>query len=113
MAPLYVPVPHFDYAIIFMRVYREDDLLHVSIACQNRSYELSAVPLLLLYDNEVIYELDITFSGIPYEVVLVTITGPLGDPSPQKPVEAFLNWNNKENEENPDNNTMLYHIDID
>jgi len=113
MAPKYVPVPHNDYAIIFMKVYQEDDQLHIDIAIQNRSYEDDAITLLILYGDEVFHDGPVFFKGIPYEVVLLSVTGPAGTPSQNKPVEAFINWWNRESEDNPDNNRMLYILNIE
>ena len=113
MPPMSVPVPQFDLSILFMKVAREGDIVNIEVAFKNSSYEFITVPILIMYDSATVYDGSVTFNGIPFEVITKSFTTPVGIPFPEIPVEAQINWSNKESEENPDNNVMIVYIEIE
>jgi len=69
------------------------------------------VPVRSRFDNGAYSEDDVSFSGIPFEVVVKKYEWNAGEPG-RKVVEAQINWDKREFEENPDNNSMTYFVDV-
>ena len=112
LAPLNIPIPRNDYAILFVKAFQEDEVINLEVAYQNLSYQSGAVPTKVLFDNEVLWEDEVLFGGVPFEVVVKRYAVDAGEPG-RKPVEAQINWDGKESEENIENNSMTYYIDIE
>ena len=113
MPPMYVPVPHNDIAIIFMRAYQEGGFLNVEVAYQSRSYDYVSVPVEIFYDGAIIHAGEVKFEGVPFAVILEKYTGPIGDPFPEKFLEVSINWQNRQSEADPYNNVMFMYIDVE
>jgi len=112
LAPLDIPIPRNDYAILFMKAFQEGEDINVEVAYQNLSYQSGTVPVRVLYDNKISWEDKVSFSGVPFEVVVKKYIGDAGEPG-LRSVEAQINWADRESEENADNNSMIYYIDVE
>ena len=88
------------------------EVVNVEVAYQNCSYSSGAVPVRALYGGTAYWDDEISFSGVPFEVVARNYTADAGNPG-RKAVEAQINWDDRESEENADINSMTYYIDVE
>jgi len=114
LAPLYVPIPQNDFSVLFIQAPEQVDrvtLFTIRVAFKNDSYFNGTMPVQIIYNGQQISR-TIVFSGTPFETIVEEFTVSSGFDIGTRSIEARINWHNRVNEENPENNSWTIPINV-
>ena len=115
LAPLDIPIPQNDFEVLFVEPQASITAgtpFIIKVAYRNNSYYAGEIPARIIINDAEFHERSITFSGVPFEVVVIDYLCTVGEEATNMPIRTDINWDDRMQEENPNNNTCTVYVDV-